>query len=270
MKSLSREESANLVEKVLTHDEDAGELFYEHFKRVVYDYAIQWTPTIKPASYGLYGFEDVCSELWFYIIKKLHTYDAKRSSLTTWFYMLCESECGMLYRNMLNKKNHAEEGTELISLNNFVLDKSDKEIEYMNLIIDPKSAFENNIVSDDMVYQYIYAIKNFVEKMNPTQRLVYVHFIKGVNQTTSANIIGITQSYISRIRRKLIHKARILWNKVQDKPISPDANMFIMELLSTESDDDISEKYNYELAVVKICREMLAMADLYSNTKVAI
>jgi RNA polymerase sigma factor (sigma-70 family) len=261
MKGLNREESKVLVEAVLANEPEAFKAFHDQFSKTIWKTAIKWSGSIFSVSGGLYATEDIVNELWLHIWKVLPKYDADKANLMTWICIIAENTAGMLYRNQKSSVRYAGDG-KLLHYHDTMSD-NDSEIEFVSLIMDPKEAFDNVVLSEAMMYDYLFLLSQTIASFSQVYKLVYIHLIKGLTQRDSSAIIGISQSYVARIRMKIVLKAKYVWEKTQTKPASIDkSHKFAINLMSNKSEEDLMEEFGYDLAVIKICRQFLDLADI--------
>jgi RNA polymerase sigma factor (sigma-70 family) len=281
---LSPEEGAKLIPGVLSGDRDAQEKFYENYKRIIHVYAQKYFSTISQASVGMFQYEDIYQHLWLCVLEKLPKFDVTRANIVTWLYMVCYSHANMLYRSCkfgeyrLFEIDEDDEDAEVdengkkrkkhiyTSINDTILDKDGDNIELLEVLIAPHTALESYIMSEMEIYNYVYILKTFISKLSKQQQMVYWHMIKGVSQITSANVIGLSQSYISRIKHRITNKALRLWETRETQKIDEKAAFdFAIQLMGKESDEDIADRLSVGLAVIKICREILNITDLHEE-----
>lgn len=266
MANMSREESALMVNRAMSNEEGFQE-FYEQFHRLVMEQALRWVKSIGPASHGMYDLEDVYNEFWEHIWERMPTYDHTKSNLVTWLYMVIGNKAGMTHRKFLTEK--AGKGTANVYLFDNLEGDDGDQLERISMIVDPTNQFVLSDADEIMIYEYIYSLRHFVEKLNRTEQIVYLSKIRGeLTQDEIGSMLGITQSYISRIKRGLVEKAERLIERFErtESDISK-AVEFSEQLLSSIPDDDLAEKLECNLATVKICREILTMVDLYGYRK---
>jgi AraC-like DNA-binding protein len=140
------------------------------------------------------------------------------------------------------------------------------------MIMDPHDSFSDTSLDEMKIYDYIYVLKDFVEKLGYNQRVVYLQSIRNsMTEDEISDLLGLSQSYISRIKNRLMGKALKLWNKIDNSRIDhTKADKFALALLGPETDDELSDKLDCSLAVIKVCREVLSIANLYSGNEARI
>ena len=142
----------------------------------------------------------------------------------------------------------------------------DEDLQLLDIIIEP-SNFVEEIQSDAEVIEMIYKFKSFIAILNDTQKIVYLHSVKGMTLQASGDIIGVSRERIRQIRNKIDEKVYLLFHR-KVKIDMTEAYKFSAELLSKKSDDQLMEDLNCDLAIIKICREILNIANLYDTTNV--
>jgi RNA polymerase sigma factor (sigma-70 family) len=229
----SREYCAELVNKILSGDQDAFQIFYEQYDNIFWRFAYKYGEVIRQQSFGLYTLSDVHNEIWEGIWRKLPQYDAERSNIVTWLYIICNGIAGKILRKYNAKKEQPENG--IGSLNEICFD--DSEIELIDMLVDPRESLENQCISELNLYQYIYSLKKFIEGLSNQEKRVYLLNIKGLNQTAIANIIGTSQAQVSRVIHKLVVRATELYDKFSlTHSEQKKADKFAIALLGPESD----------------------------------
>lgn len=264
--SITREQCKETVLKVLKKDQEEFKEFYKQYDRIVWNHAMKWSSSISDASINMYELCDIHNELWEHAWKNLHKYDSTRSNIASWMYLVCNTKASMIYRDLKSSSRKPE-------LNNLYLYDSvyegddGKELEMIDMIMDPKEAFDNLCISEAKVNDYIYILKDFVSGLNYQQTVVYLQSIRGeMKEREISDLLGISQSYVNRIRNKLMAKAFKLWEKLDKTYINhKEVDRFSLLLLSPISDNDLSDQLNCSLAVIKVCREVLALADIYDK-----
>lgn len=267
MDNLDRIQSKEMVERVLRNEPGSFKQMYDQFDRLVWQHTMKWYASIGPVSMGMYEANDVHNELWEHIWRSLPKYDSEKSNLLTWLYLICNSKAGMLYRNLSMSIRCPE--MDNIYLYDTV-SEADETIEFIDMIMDPRDAFSDTSLDEMKIYDYIYVLKDFVEGLGYNQKVVYLQCIRrNMVEREIASLLGLSQSYICRIKNNLMSKAFKLWNKLDDIRINhTKADKFALALLGPETDDELSDKLDCSLAVVKVCREVLSIANLYSGNGV--
>lgn len=267
MEALDRKQSKEMVEKVLRNDSEAFNQMFKQFDRLVWQHTIKWHASIGPISMGMYESTDVHNELWEHIWRNLPKYNSEKSNLLTWLYLVCNSKAGMLYRNLSMAMRCPE--VDNLYLYDTVSETEDT-IEFIDMIMDPRDAFSDTSLDEMKIYDYIYILKDFVEGLGYNQKVVYLQSIRhDMTEHEISGILGISQSYVCRIKNNLMKKALKLWNKIDNSKIDHrKADKFALILLGSETDDELSDKLDCSLAVIKVCREVLSIANLYSGNEV--
>jgi RNA polymerase sigma factor (sigma-70 family) len=264
MEQISREKCKDLISKHLEGDSEAFDIIYEQFHRIVHLHTKKWFASITKASLGLYDYEDIYQHLWMGVLEYLPKYDPERANPITWLYLRLGTVAGMLYRNQGLSIRHPQEDQSLVHLEHVISNADGETMQLLDLIIDPRGAFESEFIDEEQAFMYVYMLSELISKMSYKHKLVYLHYIKGMGQLESSNILGLSQSYICRMRNNIIEKAKKLLMKMSNSPIdSSVVNNLSMALLSLKSDDELHEELELDLGVIKICREVLSLANLY-------
>jgi RNA polymerase sigma factor (sigma-70 family) len=255
---LEREVLAELVPKILNGDNKAFDIFYTEYVKIIRLYSSKWLWSINRASMNLYDYEDVCNEIWEFVIRRLHSYNTSKSSMTTFLYMVC-NQAGERITTYYGRQMR-NPGEDVYSLD--MEYGEDDDLKMLDMIVDPVHNTENEIVSEVMLYEYIYFLKDFIKGLNHQQQIVYLHKIKGLTLEESASILCVSRQRVDQIYNKIQEK--ILRKRASLDRISyAKSDQFAISLLSNEDDDTISEKLDCDLATIKICREVLSAAGLY-------
>jgi DNA-binding CsgD family transcriptional regulator len=104
-------------------------------------------------------------------------------------------------------------------------------------------------------------LKEFLKTLTDIQKIIYLHNVKGLTQAKSAQIIGMSQVQVSRIRNSIYSKILAFADK-KSKLNQRKADQFALTILGSRSDDEIANELKCDLATVKICREILKEIDL--------
>jgi RNA polymerase sigma factor (sigma-70 family) len=255
---LEREVLVELVPRILSGDDAAFKIFYDEYVQIVKLHAGKWIWSVNRATMNMYDYEDVFNEIWEFVIRRLPYYDASKSSMTTFLYMVCD-QAGERIANYYNRQMR-NPGEEIASLD--MEFGEEKDLKMIDMIIDPVHNTEDEIISEVMIYEYIYFLKDFIKGLNKQQQIVYLHRIKGFTLRESANILCVTYQRIEQICHTI--QKKVFKKRASLKRMSyTNSDQFAILLLSTEDDDVISEKSECDLATVKICREILSIAGLY-------
>jgi RNA polymerase sigma factor (sigma-70 family) len=259
VKKLTQEEEKALVIGLFANDKEAHEKFIIQYDKVVHTYCHKYFNTVKRLVGPYYDYDDIYQHLWYEVLLRVPKFDSSRAGLTTWFYLICGTQANMLIRK-LKKCDISDENLEDIIYN----DGDGGDMDLMGLIADPASVFEDRLLYEGKLYDYMYLIKGMFSKLSALYKNVYWHFIKDLTQRDSAEILGISQSYVARIRQKVMIKAVDLWQYADTRKIDhEEALRFTFTLLSNLSDDDVSDQLNCELSVIKVCRHILTVSDIY-------
>jgi transcriptional regulator len=152
-------------------------------------------------------------------------------------------------------------GDDIYSLD-MELGEDEGDLKMLDLVIDPVHNTEDEVVSEVMLYEYIYFLKDFIKGLNYQQKVVYLHRIKGLSFQQTADVLCVSRQRIDQIYDRILQK--VMRKRASLKYVSyAKSDLFAISLLSNEDDDAISEKLDCDLATVKICREILSIAGLY-------
>lgn len=266
-KELTREEQGKLIKDIVKGDSQAFDIFCKQYGKIVENFAGKFYLALKYRTFNLMDYEDTLQEIWTYLIENMPKYDHKRSSIVTWLYLMCPYKPNRILRDFNAGIRKPEGGITYYEKNiDNDSDRSNKDITYLDMLIDPKGAIEDQIVSDNFLYEYIYILKEFVSSLKEVQQVVYIHAIKGLSQNQSSSIINISQAQISRYRMKIYDKL-LKFKKNFNKYDINKSKDFTIKLLSKKDDDELAVELECKLAVIKICREVLFLTDIYDDSQ---
>lgn len=261
---LTREETRDLVNAcIIDNDQEAFERFHKQFDGCVFHIAQKYAIRINIASFGLYDLEDIMSEIWEFVWYKLPQYDHTRAGMVTWLYLMANSRAGKILRRF-RAQIHGD-GKYVNSFNVLVPGKEDKDVELIDTYLDPLSAFENRTVEQYAFYEYLYTLNLILIQMSQKEKIVYLNRMRGMKQHQVAEMIYVSQVQVSRIHRRVIAIVVQNFEKLKNSSDFVDpliAIEFAEHLLSDETDDDLSDLYDYDLGSIKICREIISQIDI--------
>lgn len=265
----TREETKDLVAAVLRKDEVAENLFYHQYKGCIHDLTNKWWIPISRVSGGLYQYDDVYSEFWEIVYRKLPTYDWQRSNVVTWIYLMCTGRAGKILRSY-NAIKRGKNEVFHVSLNDvFFSSGGEDDIEFIDRLADPNAAFDEKTVNDMELFEYIYILNEMLLKMNHAEKIVYLNRMRGMTQASIAKLIGRSQVQVSRIHSRILSFATQERAKFKHEYMNPQVVLnFAAHLLSKKEDEDLCDEYQYDLGSVKICREVLHLTHLYKKEEV--
>lgn len=260
MAGLSREELADIVPKILSGDQEAFAIFHKEYHRFVWQRTCKYTPRLRRVSMGLYQDEDVNNEFWENIILQLPKYDPERATMTTFMHVICATIFDRLNRyHATQKRNPGEEMTPTSVDMTF---GEDNDLSLLSLIEDPVNILEH-ITSESQLFEHLYFIKKFVSGMKHNYQMVFYHQVKGMTLQESGDILGVTRERVRQIRIMISERRDSMLEKFRETS-HRESDSFGTMLFSSLSDDELADKIDCSLAVIKICRELLSMIDLYS------
>lgn len=262
----TREETRELVAAVLAGDEEASRLFYKQYYRAVGDVVKKYVYRIQKKTFGLYEFDDITQEVWLFLWEKLPKYDWTKSNVMTWLYLMGNSRCSKIVRYYEAKHRQPEKDIKSIHMPYDFGGDNDK-LELIDMIVDPSFAFEQAVLEERLLFSYLYLLRKVIESLSNTEKVTYRLMVQGdMTQSRIAGFLGLSQVQISRIEKKIIEQALEIWNRMEDVDVDlKKADKFGIALLGPESDDSLSDRLNCDLAVIKICREILIIVDLYER-----
>ena len=155
----------------------------------------------KFASHPLYDQDDFASIGMVGLIKAAQTFDiSKNIKFATYASRCINNEIFMYLR-----KNNASVGN--LSLDElFYTDKDgNNDLSIIDTISTERSNFVETIVDTKMLEDICNVVLNYLDSRS---RLIWLYKIAGTTQTELSNILGISQSYISRLEKKLKKKIK--------------------------------------------------------------
>jgi RNA polymerase sigma factor (sigma-70 family) len=249
---------SELVDRIINHDQEAFRIFYEQYKHLVKEITGKYLFSVQQFTSNLYDFDDLENEIWWWIINKLPTYDYKKSSMTTFIYMLGKSRALRIRYLSEMKKRCPEEST--LSLDSTYGENDDFTI--MNILFDPDTTIEDRVISDIYMQDCVYMLSRILEGMKDTHKLVFLHNIYGMTLEQSGNIIGLTRERIRQLRVKI--QKRIVASNILEKKVDYErSKVYITTLMSKKTDDDVSDELHVSLHTVKVCRFLLGRTGFY-------
>lgn len=151
-------------------------------------------------------YEDIISIGTIGLIKAAATYDKKKAVFSTYACRCIENEFKMYFRKANKYAND-------ISLEEPIgIDNDGNELTLKQLIISPDSNFVEEIVERDNLIQFINIILNVLKTR---EKLVMLYKIAGVRQRGISEKLNISQSYISRIEKRMKDKVKLYLNNKQ-------------------------------------------------------
>lgn len=154
-------------------------------------------------SKSLYLFDsvdDMRSEFFFDVLRKLSKYDEERSQLSTFVFMCCQTCCYMRWRK--NKRNSK---VVVLSLDQSVVGFGDANLTIGDTVADPTDLEEINDT------------RLIVEKLMPfINEETRLYYLDGFNQREISQMTGISQAHVSKKIRKCLNRLRgIVLNNVR-------------------------------------------------------
>ena len=139
------------------------------------------------------------------LIKAILTFDtSKNVKFGTYASRCIENEIRMYIRK--EKKHKAE-----VSLNEAIIKDLNGNVLRVEDLISDDEDFAENLVDDQVFVDFINIVLN---QLTQKERLIMLYKISGVSQVDIAKIIHISQSYVSRVEKKLSKKIELyLYNQ---------------------------------------------------------
>ena len=146
------------------------------------------------------NYEDLISIGTIGLIKAVATFDpTKKIKLATYASRCIKNELTMHYRG---EKKHVND----ISLDEpIAIDNDGSELTLRDIIPSSSRDFVEEIVEKEDFRRFISITLNLLE---PRERLIMLHKIAGKNQRAIAEILNFSQSYISRLEKKINKKVK--------------------------------------------------------------
>ena len=200
---LTREEEQEVFEQLETHEEKAREMLIVHNLRLVVYIAKKFEST------GI-GIEDLVSIRTIGLIKAVNTFcPEKNIKLATYASRCIENEILMCLRKTSQTRNE-------ISIDEPLNTDWDGNELLLSDILGTDSDSVNKNIEQEAEREML---KQCVENLPPRERsIMQMRFglISGVELTQKevADIIGISQSYISRLEKKIIERLKVDFNRI--------------------------------------------------------
>lgn len=200
---LTREEEQEVFEQLETHEEKAREMLIVHNLRLVVYIAKKFEST------GI-GIEDLVSIGTIGLIKAVNTFcPEKNIKLATYASRCIENEILMCLRKTTQTRNE-------ISIDEPLNTDWDGNELLLSDILGTDSDSVNKNIEQEAEREML---KQCVENLPPRERsIMQMRFglISGVELTQKevADIIGISQSYISRLEKKIIERLKVDFNRI--------------------------------------------------------
>ncbi len=200
---LTREEEQEVFEQLETHEEKAREMLIVHNLRLVVYIAKKFEST------GI-GIEDLVSIGTIGLIKAVNTFcPEKNIKLATYASRCIENEILMCLRKTSQTRNE-------ISIDEPLNTDWDGNELLLSDILGTDSDSVNKNIEQEAEREML---KQCVENLPPRERsIMQMRFglISGVELTQKevADIIGISQSYISRLEKKIIERLKVDFNRI--------------------------------------------------------
>ena len=157
------------------------------------------------------NYEDFVSVGTIGLIKAVATFDASKDIKFATYAARCIENEILMY--MRKEKKHSRETSLEAPLN---VDSEGNQLTLRDLIAHPGD-FTDEITSSDLFEKLINIVLNC---LSPKERLVMLYRISNVKQSEIAKMANISQSYISRLERKLCKKIKsYLYGNVEYKEI---------------------------------------------------
>lgn len=147
-----------------------------------------------------YNYEDLVSVGTIGLIKAASTFDeSKNIKFSTYAARCINNEIFMYFRK---ENSHMND----ISLNDTIhVDKDGNELTICDILASPEKDFTEQI---EDIYNFMRLISITLNLLTGRERLMMLCKIAGYTQKYTAKILNITQSYVSRLEKKLIKKVK--------------------------------------------------------------
>lgn len=256
---LTDEELDEIVPQILAGDQEKFAIFYEAYKGCVHDITKKWVHKINKASCGLYEFQDLANELWIRVWQILPKYDSKKAKMSTYIYLTCQQNADRIWRWHSAALRSPGERYGVLSLDFEIND--DQDLALHQVLADPFNVIDNFESESELFFQ-LYTLQLFISKLTHREQIIYYHQMKKMTMRESGDVLALTHERIRQIRDAILKKQHHFFLKYEQATFK-ESSEFSTSLLSRKSDEEICDEMGYDLAVVKICREVLQAADLY-------
>jgi len=250
-----------LVLKVLAHDKEAFNKFYEQYYKIVEKHVTKWSYRLNKSTQNLYTEEDVRNEMWEHIIRQLPLYDSSRSAMTTFLYMICDQVGDRINEYYSRKKRTFANSTRFFSYN--ITIKNEEGItELLTLLQDTTIDIEEDILSEITVIETLYYLKSFIDTLNNRNAIIFYHQIIGLTLRESGEKISVEFDNISHERiRQIRNKIKLNFSyflNVHKNIDMENAYLYFSTLTDNNfKNDNIAEEFNCSYNSIMICKELI-------------
>lgn len=192
------EQQISLLEKL--PDIEARNILWESYLRLVLHIVKKFSNTLVPI-------DDLFSIGSIGLYKAIDSYDMnKNASLLTYASRCIENEIKMYLRKQKKDFNHC------VSLNAPIsIDAKGNELLVEDMISDSKATIEmEDLENKEKVTACYTSLLNLLYQESFNKFLLFLYILGGKTQRETAKILGISQSYASRIYKRIIKKANSL------------------------------------------------------------
>jgi len=173
---------------------------YEKFYKLAYLIALKWVEK------GLIERSEALSLAHLGLAKAINskTFNPKKSKFTTYMTVTIDNEIRMFLRDERKRK-------EDLSLDFPMVNRFGDIQELRELIPDPKSQTDFQRREDLIVVKEL--LDQVWPQLKPLEQRAFILWLQGKKQTQIAQETGFSQSYMSRVVRKVVEKLRKEWEK---------------------------------------------------------
>lgn len=260
---LSKEELQDVVPKIIAGDDEAFQLFNKEYGQIIYLHANKWLGVIQKSSAYLYDIDDIINDLWMGVISKLSLYDAERSNMTTFLYMICNQKGERINKWFNCQSRNPGEDMSVVSID---LTYDDDYSNVITLGILPEEETENKVTLSDSIVESMHFIRFVTLSMDERLQTIYLHMIRGMTLQQTADSLGLSRERIRQLRTRIQNKLEN-GKKSFNKYNFEKSDIFIESLFSNQSDIAISKELSIPVGTIRICREILTQMDCYHRRK---
>lgn len=259
----NKENLQDIIKSFIGNDESEINNFYNKNDKLIWDVSNRWYVSINSLSKGIYGLEDIHSELWMHVLNKLHTYDkSKNAKMSSWIYLICDSKAGMIVRSLKTKKSNISKNEIDYSCGKSSEEEGKKEL--LNFI-GADLEIPNDIAYNDFLFDYIYLLLELIDSCTDKERKVYLLKIKGRTQNEIVDEANVSRSYIPKVFKRLSKKFKLLYDSLEEQSYinKEERNEIVKDLTNGKMKVDyISDKHCLDIDTINICREILYIAGI--------
>lgn len=165
-------------------------------------YRLAYRTTLKWVHKGFVPYDDAISIAHCVLMKCIRgNYDPDRAEFTTYLCRAVDNEVRMYLRQV--RKVQKE-----ISLETPVAEKGGVCVTLGELIGDPNPTVEELVTDDFVLREVEKAVMLALVKMKDNERLCFALWLQGMTHTKVAEVVGVSQSYASRLIGSAVKKVR--------------------------------------------------------------